>query len=193
MRVYLDFIRRRATGELQTGAEWMRTFVKAHPGAWDASRTRTGHGVRAASSHPPVLRSPATQATRATRASTEAVAHDLLRACVDIGEGRRQEPALLGQQFIPPLRTDDAWCVAPLLGGARRIHPPRLCPRPRLTARILPRAPLCRYVPLGRAGDRSFKMKSKERHALLARYAARFNRPRDETPPSKGGGDCGCD
>ena len=32
MRVYLDFIRRRATGELQTGAEWMRTFVKAHPG-----------------------------------------------------------------------------------------------------------------------------------------------------------------
>jgi hypothetical protein len=36
-------------------------------------------------------------------------------------------------------------------------------------------------------------MKSKERHALLARYAARFNRPRDETPPSKGGGDCGCD
>jgi hypothetical protein len=36
-------------------------------------------------------------------------------------------------------------------------------------------------------------MKSKERHALLARYAARFNRPRDEAPPSKAGGDCGCD
>ena len=29
--------------------------------------------------------------------------------------------------------------------------------------------------------------------ALLARYAARFNRPRDEAPSSKGGGDCGCD
>ena len=194
MRVYLDFIRRRATGELQTGAEWMRTFVKAHPGAWDASRTRTGHGVRAAT-RLTLLSSRSSRHSGYSRDSrvTEAVAHDLLRACVDIGEGRRQEPALLGQQFIPPLRTDDAWCVAPLLGGARRIHPPRLCPRPRLTARILPRAPLCRYVPLGRAGDRSFKMKSKERHALLARYAARFNRPRDEAPPSKAGGDCGCD
>ena len=74
---------------------------------------------------------------------------------------------------------------APLLGRARRTHPPRLLfartdvvspPAASLTA------PLCRYVPLGRAGDRSFKMKSKERHALLARYAARFNRPRDEAP-----------
>ena len=97
----------------------------------------------------------------------------------------------MGQQFIPPLRTDDAWCVAPLLGGSTllvsapgRVSPPAAS----LTA------PLCRYVPLGRAGDRSFKMKSKERHALLARYAARFNRPRDEAPPSsKAGGDCGCD
>ena len=99
----------------------------------------------------------------------------------------------MGQQFIPPLRTDDAWC-APLLGGARRSilllsAPDRVSPpAASLTA------PLCRYVPLGRAGDRSFKMKSKERHALLARYAARFNRPRDEAPPStKAGGDCGCD
>ena len=112
MRVYLDFIRRRATGELQTGAEWMRTFVKAHPGAWDASRTRTGHGVRAAT-RLTLLSSRSSRHSGYSRDSrvTEAVAHDLLRACVDIGEGRRQEPALLGQQFIPPLRTDDAWCA----------------------------------------------------------------------------------
>ena len=141
MRVYLDFIRRRATGELQTGAEWMRTFVKAHPGAWDASRTDTRHGVRAAtrltlrSSRP----SPAPQATRATLASpkpspttSSARASTLGRAAArsprcrrtygllafalhapsyPIFPLRRQEPALLGQQFIPPLRTDDAWCA----------------------------------------------------------------------------------
>ena len=99
----------------------------------------------------------------------------------------------MGQQFIPPLRTDDAWC-APLLGRAQRsillLSAPGRASPPAASLT----APLCRYVPLGRAGDRSFKMKSKERHALLARYAARFNRPRDEAPPStKAGGDCGCD
>ena len=98
----------------------------------------------------------------------------------------------MGQQFIPPLRTDDAWCAP--RSEEPEEPPPPLCARPRLTARRrLLTAPLCRYVPLGRAGDRSFKMKSKERHALLARYAARFNRPRDEAPPTKAGGDCGCD
>ena len=99
----------------------------------------------------------------------------------------------MGQQFIPPLRTDDAWCArrsSEELGGASLLlsSPDRVSPpAASLTA------PLCRYVPLGRAGDRSFKMKSKERHALLARYAARFNRPRDEAPSTKAGGDCGCD
>ena len=98
----------------------------------------------------------------------------------------------MGQQFIPPLRTDDAWCAR--RSSEEHIHlfsaPDRVVSPPAAS----PTAPLCRYVPLGRAGDRSFKMKSKERHALLARYAARFNRPRDEAPPStKAGGDCGCD
>ena len=97
---------------------------------------------------------------------------------------------MLGQQFIPPLRTDDAWCVAPLGGPTLLLSAPGRASSPAASLT----APLCRYVPLGRAGDRSFKMKSKERHALLARYAARFNRPRDEAPPStKAGGDCGCD
>ena len=130
---------------------------------------------------------------------TEAVAHDLLRACVDIGEGRRQEPALpsnlrvaclrsarsshpifplrrqepalLGQQFIPPLRTDDAWC-------ARRSseeevpseeHPPLLCARPRrLTARRLPhRAPL--QVRAAGAGGRPFLQNEIEGEARAAR------------------------
>ena len=190
MRVYLDFIRRRATGELQTGAEWMRTFVKAHPGEL-LSAPRRHHIASLAASSPTSL-------------------IPLLRLLARLSRHRSRRPR-------PPPRVRRHWrgppsgaravgaavyttaahrrrlVRAPLLGGARRIHPPRLCPRPRLTARIHPRAPLCRYVPLGRAGDRSFKMKSKERHALLARYAARFNRPRDEAPPSKAGGDCGCD
>ena len=106
MRVYLDFIRRRATGELQTGAEWMRTFVKAHPGAWDASRTRTGHGVRAAT-RLTLLSSRSSRHSGYSRDSrvTEAVAHDLLRACVDIGEGRRQERALPSNLRVTCLRS----------------------------------------------------------------------------------------
>ena len=106
MRVYLDFIRRRATGELQTGAEWMRTFVKAHPGALDASRTDTAHGVRAATRL--TLRSSRSSGSsgysRDSRV-TEAVAHDLLRACVDIGEGRRQERALPSNLRVTCLRS----------------------------------------------------------------------------------------
>ena len=102
----------------------------------------------------------------------------------------------MGQQFIPPLRTDDAWCArrssedlgGPIGGGILLFSSPDRVVSPPAASLT---APLCRYVPLGRAGDRSFKMKSKERHALLARYAARFNRPRDEAP--KAGGDCGCD
>ena len=28
---YLDFVRKRSTGELQTTATWMRNFVRSHP------------------------------------------------------------------------------------------------------------------------------------------------------------------
>lgn len=31
MNTYLDFIHKRATGEILTGAAWMRKFVMSHP------------------------------------------------------------------------------------------------------------------------------------------------------------------
>ena len=82
---------------------------------------------------------------------------------------RRQEPALLGQQFIPPLRTDDAWCArrsSEELGGA---HPPPLFARPRrLTARRLPhRAPL--QVRAAGAGGRPFLQNEIEGETCAAR------------------------
>eukprot|EP00316_Scyphosphaera_apsteinii_P011375 CAMPEP_0119346040 /NCGR_PEP_ID=MMETSP1333-20130426/107801_1 /TAXON_ID=418940 /ORGANISM="Scyphosphaera apsteinii, Strain RCC1455" /LENGTH=699 /DNA_ID=CAMNT_0007358535 /DNA_START=74 /DNA_END=2173 /DNA_ORIENTATION=+ len=81
MRIYLDFIRRRASGELQTAAQWMRSFIRKHD------------DYRHDSKLPP------------------AVAHDLVQACIDIAEGRRHEPRLLGENRISPLRVDDAWDV----------------------------------------------------------------------------------
>jgi glutamate--cysteine ligase catalytic subunit len=81
MRLYLNFIRLRATGELQTPAQWMRSFIYAHPEYKHDSRI------------------------------SQAIAADLVRACVDIAEGRRHEPRLLGEHRISPLRTEDAWYV----------------------------------------------------------------------------------
>lgn len=79
MRSYMELIERRAAGELLTPATWMRDFVSTHPEYQQDSEV------------------------------SESVAYDLLQACADIGEGRRQEPTLLGRQYIPPLRHDDAW------------------------------------------------------------------------------------
>jgi len=79
LRSYMELLLRRASGELLTAATWMREFVTSHPEY----------------SHDSTI--------------SESVAHDLVQACADIGEGRRQEPTLLGKQFITQLRTNDAW------------------------------------------------------------------------------------
>jgi len=81
MRGYLDLIKARASGQLQTPAQWMRGLVAAHP---DYKRDSM---------------------------VPQSVAADLVRACVDVAEGRRHAPALLGKHRIAPLRTDDAWYV----------------------------------------------------------------------------------
>ena len=65
--------------ELLTPAAWQRAFVMEHPDYQHDSMV------------------------------PQSVAHDLLRALSDIAEGRRHEPTLLGQQWVEPLRTDDAW------------------------------------------------------------------------------------
>ena len=92
---YMELILRRARGELLTPASWMRAFIHAHP---DYTHDSTV---------PP------------------STAHDLLRACAEIGDGRRQEPSLLGKRHIQPLRTDNAW--------------PTLLTAPRLSSDLLER------------------------------------------------------
>ena len=69
----------RARGDLLTPAQWMRNLITAHP------------------------------SYRQDSAVPEDVTFDLLQAVAAIGEGRRQEPSLLGKRVITPLRTDNAW------------------------------------------------------------------------------------
>ncbi|KAL1504363.1 hypothetical protein AB1Y20_010769 [Prymnesium parvum] len=81
MQTYMDFIRRRASGQLATAAKWMRRKVATHPSY----------------QHDSVVPSD--------------VAYDIVQACTAIAEGRAREPMVLGKQWIPPLRTDDAYYV----------------------------------------------------------------------------------
>lgn len=81
VRSYLDLIVKRASGELQTPAKWMRGFVQQHPEYKGDSKV------------PP------------------AVAFDLLQACHDVGIGKLQVPQLLGQQLIAPIMKENAYNV----------------------------------------------------------------------------------
>ncbi|KAL3943383.1 MAG: hypothetical protein SGBAC_002549 [Bacillariaceae sp.] len=76
---YLDFIERRATGELVTPATWMRNYVRSHP-------DYKGDSV-----------------------VTDLIAHDLLIACKEIGEGKLHVPELLGDIKIEEITTDGAY------------------------------------------------------------------------------------
>eukprot|EP00927_Polykrikos_kofoidii_P083150 TRINITY_DN8448_c1_g2_i1.p1 TRINITY_DN8448_c1_g2~~TRINITY_DN8448_c1_g2_i1.p1 ORF type:complete len:731 (+),score=125.48 TRINITY_DN8448_c1_g2_i1:40-2232(+) len=71
LRRYMDFVLKRARGELMTPATWMRKFITSHPDYQKDSRI------------------PST------------AAYDLMVACKDIGEGRRDCPELLGDIKIP--------------------------------------------------------------------------------------------
>lgn len=63
---YLSFISKRASGELDTNAGWIRKFVTSHPSYKQDSVVN------------------------------EEITYDLVRACSDISEGVRKEPSLLG-------------------------------------------------------------------------------------------------
>jgi len=76
---YLDFIQKRATGELMTPATWQRNFVRNH-------EDYKGDSV-----------------------VSEEIAYDLMVACKEIGEGKRHVPELLGELKIDPITTDDAY------------------------------------------------------------------------------------
>lgn len=63
---YLSFISKRASGELDTAAAFIRKFVTTHP----------------TYKHDSVV--------------NEEISYDLVRACKNIAEGARKEPTLLG-------------------------------------------------------------------------------------------------
>ena len=76
---YLQFIVKRARGELVTPATWMRSFVTGHP------RYQRDSVV------------------------TPEIAHDLLVACDEIGTGVRPCPEVLGDATIKHVRGEDAY------------------------------------------------------------------------------------
>jgi len=82
VRRYAHLLERRATGELDTTAKWMRDFVQGHPSYKQDSVV------------------------------SQEVAHALMRACADIGEGRRNAFELLGDTVIDPIDTDGAYEVS---------------------------------------------------------------------------------
>lgn len=77
--MYLDFIARKAKGELVTPATWMRNYVRNHP------------------------------AYKGDSVVTDEIAYDLMVACRDIGEGTLHIPELLGNVVIDPITTDGAY------------------------------------------------------------------------------------
>jgi len=76
---YLDLIEKRATGELVTPATWMRNFVRNHPDY------------------------------KSDSVISDTIAHDLLVACKDIGEGKLHVPELLGDTHIDPITAEGAY------------------------------------------------------------------------------------
>jgi len=78
---YLDFIEKRAIGELMTPATWLRKFVRSHP------------------------------AYKGDSVVSQEIAYDLTIACKEIGEGARHEADLLGDIHIQPIKTDGAYDV----------------------------------------------------------------------------------
>jgi len=76
---YLQFIEKRSNGELLTPATWMRKYVQSHP----------------AYKHDSVI--------------SDEIAHDLMIACKDFGEGKLRIPELLGSVTIDRVRKEDAY------------------------------------------------------------------------------------
>lgn len=79
MTMYLDFIEKRATGQLLTPATWVRNFIRNH------------------------------EEYKFDSIVTDSIAYDLLVACKEIGEGKRGAPELLGDVVIKPILASDAY------------------------------------------------------------------------------------
>lgn len=76
---YLDFIEKRAKGELVTPATWMRHYVRTHP-----------------------------KYKKDSVVSPE-IAYDLTVSCRDIGLGKLHVPELLGDVIVDPIVPDEAY------------------------------------------------------------------------------------
>jgi len=79
LSVYLDFIERRASGELITPAMWIRNYVRNHP------------------------------AYKFDSVVSDEIAYDLMIICKDIGEGNIQVPELLGNVTIDKITAEGAY------------------------------------------------------------------------------------
>ena len=79
MAKYLDFIEKRATGELVTPATWIRDFIRNH------------------------------EDYKFDSVVSDTIAYDLLIACKEIGEGSRLAPELLGSNTIKPILAANAY------------------------------------------------------------------------------------
>ena len=81
VKVYVDLILGRATGELKTAARYVRDFVAAHP------------------------------AYARDSVVSPAIARDLVKRCHDVGVGAVAAPELLGDHAVAPIVKEDAYNV----------------------------------------------------------------------------------
>jgi len=79
MTSYLDFIEKRATGQLITPATWIRNFIRDH------------------------------EDYKFDSVVSDSIAYDLMVACKEIGEGKRACPEVLGNVEIKPISAGDAY------------------------------------------------------------------------------------
>jgi glutamate--cysteine ligase catalytic subunit len=78
---YAALIENRASGKVKTAAQYIRDFVRSHP------------------------------AYKQDSVVSPEIAHDLMVAAADIGEGRMEAPELLGDVLIAPVHADGAYEV----------------------------------------------------------------------------------
>jgi len=128
---YLQFISRRAKGESITAATWMRKFVSSHPAY-----------------------------TQDSIISPE-VAHDLLMACKQVGEGILPCPDILGDIVIDRVRPQDA--AGQVLEGRLNSEERR-----KLIKRLVKRAKKTKPDNIARGTFRSFEADSESDGELSA-------------------------
>jgi len=81
VQLYMDFLVKRASGEVMTGAAWIRNFVTTHP------------------------------LYKQDSIVTDEIAFDLVVACNDVGLGKKPCPCLLGEVRITPIVKESAYNV----------------------------------------------------------------------------------